>query len=243
MKTKLFGVLAVLAICNMATAGILYQDGFESGLGGYILSGTPTQSTTQVHDGTYSMETTSSGHRARQQFTASTEAITAEYWLHDGGGSRAFMQVTAYSGGWGAGLEQLFAIGKYNNSDFHGEVYNASKYQARITNAHGGTGSWLNLDAAGSPDRSNGWHKFTIDVAADWSKVSFYIDGTLGREVALSAGAKPAGGFNWVSYGLGAGTTAETFYYDQASITEVPDPATLVLLGLGGLMFARRRSA
>lgn len=243
MRTKVVAVLAILAITSVASAAVVYQDGFESGLGSYILTGTPTTSTAQVHEGSYSMMTTQSGQRARKAITATTDPIVAEYWLYDGGGSRAFMQVTAYAGGtWGGTLQQLFAIGKYNNADFGGETYNGYKYQARVTNGHGTTGSWLNLNAATAPNRSNGWHKFTIEVAPDWSKVTFKVDDQIGREVNLLASAKPADGFNWVSYGLGAGTTAETFYYDEASIISVPEPATLALLA-SGLFLVRRRRA
>lgn len=247
-KCIIIGV-AVLCYASLASAAVIYQEGFENGLGAYTLTGTPTTSTDQVHEGSYSMVTTSSGQRARTAMTATTDAFTYTYWLYDNGGARAFAQLTAYSGGWGTGLQQLFAIGKYNTSDLNlgsgAEAYQNTKYQARITNGVSGAtaGSWFNLNADGVPSRSVGWHKFSIIVADDYSKASFYVDDILGRELNLTASGKPAGGFNWVSYGLGAGTTTETFYYDQASLITIPEPASLALVALGGLLLRRRRTA
>jgi len=244
--------ITVLALASGAYAAVVYQDSFETDLSAYTLSGTTTISTEQAHDGLSSLKTVSSGGRARltTNFAPVTDAISFEYWLYDGGGARGFANVISYTpGSWGAGLQQLFAIGKYNGTDLNlgsgAEAFEATKYQARITSGIVGAtaGSWFNLNAPGVPVRSNGWHKFTITTALDYSSVSFYVDDILGRQIALNASGKPAQGFDWVSFGLGAGTTAEVFHYDQASLITIPEPATLALLALGGLALVRRRVA
>src|SRR6185503_13871368 len=104
--------------------------------------------------------------------------------------------------------EQLFAIGKYNTVTLAGEVFNGSKYQGRVT--FGTTPGWFNLNAAGSLNRSTGWHRFDIERLADMTTINFYVDGILGRTMT---GATPET-WDCIVLGPGLGTTVGDAWID-----------------------------
>lgn len=121
--------------------------------------------------------------------------VRASFWIYDDGGEqhRCYGELRGYTGaGHGiyvapGGLKQLFAIGRYtvnfgpNNGTglLSGEKVNPKKYQGKVE--RGTHTGWFNLDEA--PDRSIGWHQFTIERAADGTTVHFYVDGVLGRTI------------------------------------------------------------
>jgi hypothetical protein len=179
-------------------------------------------------------------------------ASTFTSYIYDDSGtaSRIFNEVRGYSGGTGlpnggttasGSLAQLLAIGKYNTVTLAGEVYNGAKYQARVTFA--GAAGWFNLDGAGSPNRSTGWHKFTIERLADDTTLNFYVDDILSRTFTGAT----AQSWDTVILGPGLGTTAGPAWIDGLSVNSVavPEPASFALAALAGvaLVAARRRKA
>jgi hypothetical protein len=93
--------------------------------------------------------------------------------------------------------------------------------------------------------RTVGWHELRIEVLpyTGTNDVNFYIDNAL----VASGNRKPNTGsgydMNEVRLGLSARTPDSAFWFDNVSVSIVPEPATLPLLALGliGLAFFRRR--
>jgi hypothetical protein len=166
-------------------------------------------------------------------------------WIYDDTMTRAYVQALGYTGtgipngGTAADgtLGQLLAIGKYSSVTATGEVFDATKYQARIT---GGTFTgWFNLNDAGAPSRSAGWHKFTIEREADNTTIKFFVDDVLSRTVT---GTTPQ---SWDTITMGFGTSSTSngdSFYDGISVALIPEPSpfVLTLLGLGVLACWRR---
>lgn len=154
-----------------------------------------------------------------------------DFYDPNGTGSLARTYGMVYSragNNWTDGLNQILAIGKYNGIA-------TTKYNARVAF---GSVNWVALDAATSPDRSVGWHTARIQGdGATAPTLTFSIDGLVGKTVGLSETQGDVI-INFVVMGSGLSST-HGMWYDNVSVT--PDPATLALLGLGGLMFARRR--
>lgn len=157
-----------------------------------------------------------------------------DFYDETGTGSLARTYGMVYSRGtnptdpWTATLNQIVAVGKYNGIA-------TTKYSARIAF---GSLNWFNLDDG--PDRSVGWH--TARVKGDGAvapTLTFSIDGITGKTVALTQ-AQGDALINYVVMGSGL-TSTHGMNYDNVGV--VPDPATLLFLGLGSLLFARRRRA
>lgn len=178
----------------------------------------------------------------------SGHSIFTSYWYDEAGtATRFYNEVRGYSGGTGlpnggttanGALAQLFAIGKYNTVTLPGDVFDVTKYQARVV--FGTTVGWFNLNAAGSPDRSVGWHKFSIERLADGTTINFYVDDILSRTIAGATDIS----WDTLVIGGGLGSTVGNAWTDGISLTVVPEPSTLALSLLGGLglmFFIRRR--
>lgn len=139
--------------------------------------------------------------------------------------TRIFNEVRGYSGGTGlpnggtaasGSLAQLFAIGKYNTVTLPGEVFTSTKYQGRVTFPTA-TGGWFNLNAAGSPNRSVGWHRFDIERMPDGTTINFYVDGILSRTFTGAT----AESWDTVILGPGLGSTVGDAWIDGMSVGRV----------------------
>lgn len=242
-------VVAVAAFACGAQAVVLFEDGFESGdfsLWDRTLNASGPDGMVVVSDTVYSggyaakLLGVSSGNPKRLGKVLSYEDPNAtfrlSFYFYDDkgtslGGGRQYLELRAYSGAVFDGtLQNLWAIGKYNTVTTG--TYNGRKYQARV--AFGGVG-WINLSDA--PDRSVGWHLMEMEISPTLAR--FYVDGVLGAEVSRGA----AGIVDSVVMGSGLSSSGIDAWIDDVRVTAVPEPATLVAVGIGaaGLLLSRRR--
>jgi hypothetical protein len=173
-------------------------------------------------------------------------------WIYDdgqtgsGGANRVWNEVRGYLDGTGlpnggtaanGTLSQLFAIGKSNSVTAPGEVHTNTKYQARSLS--GSLIGFFNLNGPGSPNRSIGWHKFTIERLADNTTVNYFVDDILSRTVTGTTSQS----WDTIVIGPGTGSQAGTAWIDGVAVSAIPEPATLALAGMGliGLCSVARR--
>jgi len=93
-------------------------------------------------------------------------------------------------------------------------------------------------NASPATARKAGWTKLAIeaDALADGGQVRFYIDDALVGTSARTAGVN----LRWVRLGNNS-KSYENFWYDDLLVT--PEPASLLMLVMGGWFMLRRRSA
>lgn len=137
-------------------------------------------------------------------------AFRATWYVYDGNIANAYGEVRSYAGRvvgqYGtSGLQQLYAAGKHDTGD-------PRYYQGRVI---AGGPNWFDLNLAGAPNRSPGWHKFDIERLADGT-TNWYIDNILSGTV-VGTTMWP---INFVALGLGSyNTVAGEAYYDGVKIT------------------------
>lgn len=257
--------LSLTTAVTSGSAATIFLDDFESG---NMTNWTTTGTSPLINDGTQNVVPAGGSRSAMMDTSADrmhhnlladnggTElsgysTFTSYVYDASGAASRIFNEVRGYSGGTGlpngsatadGTLGQLLAIGKYNTVTKAGEVYNGSKYQARVT--FGTDAGWFNLDGAGSPNRSTGWHKFTIERLADDTTLNFYVDDILSRTFANATSQS----WDTVILGPGLGTTVGDAWIDGLAVDNgmvVPEPTSLMLIGTAcmGLLVVRRRTA
>jgi N-acetyl-anhydromuramyl-L-alanine amidase AmpD len=236
------GTVTSASAALAVNAVVAFYEDFESGLGNwgtFVSPGTAlTISTAQHESGTHSAHVATSTDRMYRNLGIRVDGrlrITA--WVYDSSQTRAFVDVRGYENGAynAGGLVQLFCAGKYNTVTMTGETWDVTKYQGRIV--AGANAGWFNLNAAGAPNRSTGWHKFVIERRADGTTVDFYVDDILSRTIT---GATP-----WSldsaaigSVGSGTATTGEAWiddvkveYFDLPVITAQPAGVTVAAGG------------
>lgn len=139
--------------------------------------------------------------------------------------ARNYCELRGYTGeGYGDGdLEALIAIGLYN------ATADSSKYQARVL--FGGL-NWFDTTIDRMPET---WTKMTVKIMTD--TVEVYVDDVLGGTSSRTAGV------TYDSIVIGSGLTSADVdaWFDDMSVYNIPEPATLSLLLLGGLALMRRR--
>ena len=256
--------LLLSGTAHAAVMFTIFSDDFESGtLANWTTSATSPFTISNARNvvpalGTFSAAQDISTDRMHHNIIADNGGVeptgtsTFTSWIYDPGppdSTRMFNEVRGYSGGTGlpnggtaasGSLAQLLAIGKYNTVTRVGEVYNGNKYQGRVTFALTGTNAgWINLDEPGSPDRSIGWHKFTIERLGDDTTINFYVDDILSETFVNSTPQS----WDTLVMGSGLGSTVTDSNTDGIEVA-VPEPTGLGLVALGALGFvARRRRA
>lgn len=232
-----------------ANATIIFNDTFESGnLSNWTTTGSSpfviSDAQNATTGGQYSALMDTSADRMHRNIIADNggNEVTGHSWfisyIYDAGPTpttRIFNEVRGYNGGTGlpnggnvanGSLAQLLAIGKYNQVTMAGDVYDGTKYQARVT--FGTTTGWFNLNAPGAPSRSTGWHKFAIERLADGTTVNFYVDDILSRTITGTANVS----WDTIVMGPGLGSTVGNGWVDNVSVA-VPEPGSVMALGVG----------
>ena len=130
----------------------------------------------------------------------------------------------------------LFEMGMYNS--LAGE-----NYYARVSTFPGANPSWMAMP--GSIPATAGWHMWEATFTASAVTVTLDIlsDGTidstlvvpLSGDYTTGLGAVRLGGPSSLSSAGGGG------FFDDIYLAQVPEPASLALLALGGLALIRRR--
>ena len=174
------------------TEAIVFQDDFEAcDLSGWMVAASPA---TEL-DGSHAQNHTPGGGCSARVSHSSDKMyhnwgvkvagrMRATWWIYDAEQTRVYAEVRAHTGAGytdGSGMQQLFAAGKYNSVTLSGELWDANKYQGRVSS--GTQVGWFNLNAPGAPNRSTGWHKFEVERLADGTTINFYVDGLLGRTI------------------------------------------------------------
>ena len=263
LKNLLFLFFFLIAIS--ARSQVLFYDDFESGsLSNWNVRGasamviSPSGTNRVPENGLYSMQLTNSANAMyallRQVTTnqsgetmTNTVSVTSNsfkfsVWINDASATatRVFAQMMTHTDGQYAGnIEQVFGIGKYNQTDVTNHItgetegYNGNKYQGRMS--FGMVSGWFNLDAPGSPNRSLGWHLFEIEVGTntvvhsdpDFGSypeyvANFYVDGILSKSYTNVYVGEPIIPNKWDSIvvGLGAGSTIGNAFYDGFRVVQ-----------------------
>lgn len=178
---------------------------------------------------------------ASEYYGTDANPVKFEFSLYDGdpggptppNGARNFNELRAYVGdgipAYGTGaLQAIVAMGLYNtpvsDDNFHARVY------------YGGVNYWYSLNTP----RTAGWHTLASYIGD--TSIKFYVDGQLDTTVPLIDSTRL---FAFDGVVLGSGLTSGGFdaSFDSLSVQKVPEPATLVLLAIGGLFLRRSRWA
>jgi hypothetical protein len=222
---KLFVLLLLLAMAGIASAELLSDGGFESGMwdgtGGWFYAAYPNSYTWQYG----SMSLTSDAHSGNNALKAhmmpsATWAYTYSYAVTYG----SFNFVGSTSGWLGCWDDGIAVTG--------GDVLKATAWvkDADGTSAAGIAKLQMEwYDDSGNRDWDNEVYQY-FDVEGDWTQVTMI-------------GTVPMDAVTMHMYvGIGTWGVGRNTLFDDVSVTIIPEPMSIALLGLGGL-FLRRRKA
>lgn len=168
--------------------------------------------------------------------TGSTEEVIFRFKFYDSNaGINPYRQYAELDDGTApTGNLQLVAMGLNNN--LLNSAGAGPRYMARVLGYNGG--GFFKLDDAGAPARSTGWH--TMEARIGDSQIRFYVDTILSKTIDIS-GISPDRSYETVKVGSNLSSTAVA-YFDDVYVARTPEPASICLLAVGGLMLARRRT-
>lgn len=245
MRSTIWVSLFVAALCVPALAAPNFFDDFENGVQGSIWSKW-TGGSQEILQTSTNHNYTPGGSKSAQAHPADPTGYSA---YADFGTTDGFVRAEVYvfedynytgdqptanmlcligdtggTVGFSADYLQLGAV-----SGYAGGAANYS-FRTMYGDSHGGT---QNLGVS----RKAGWTKLAIEADSldDGGQVRFYIDDIL----MPTTSQRTAANLRWVRLGINS-KNYENFWYDDVKVT--PEPASLLLLGLGGLLIRRRRA-
>ena len=177
-------------------------------------------------------------------------------WSSTGNGSLAILFQTANTFQWNLQYTNLEVLSQLANSG--GAMVLADVYW--LTSDWNGTEGWVRWDVA-SLNSNQGWKQTNDSLMGDtanpgspggWDPVNWGASNqrTISWDFStLLEGATPqdivGGGWAQLNLSVNGDTGPDTsgiMYIDNIRLETIPEPATLLLLGLGGLMLRRRRA-
>lgn len=226
-------------IALSASAQTLIDEDFEGGTAPWdAATGNPQLSTDQSLSGSQSLLIETTGDRATWNDIGSVEAFsfTFNYYADSanlGTNPRNYGQLQSPIEG--GGFNQLLAIGNY-----HASGQDNTTYQYRVL--EGETTGWFDFDHPDIEVKNDQWVEFNI--TRDTSNViTFAVDGVIGATITdADPGAMTIADLG----GLGFADTEQPAYFDDASLTVIPEPSTYAAIFggfalLGAFAYRRRQ--
>ncbi len=257
---------AALILVSGAQANIIFSDGFESGdfsKWTHLSNGEPEipqiyYSPFPVYEGLCSAfvrHGNSGGTQAANQWVKLIDPIPAShtftftFYLSLNSltaGVNQWMEIRSFGkDGNGNGItDQILAIGAVGGStstmDANGNVIplnttDHTKWNARIGQAGYPGNGWFALDLA--PARTKDWTKLSIVVAPDG--IEFFVNDVKGHHSTFSRGTYANWTADAIYLGSGRGSTGSSGWVDNVLLTAVPEPASMIVLGIGALALVR----
>jgi hypothetical protein len=95
-----------------------------------------------------------------------------------------------------------------------------------------------NMGSAHHLPFANGvWHHLEVDLNFQSETMNGYVDGQLLGTLAINPPSPATQITGLQLYSYGSGTTPQDVYFDNVSLSAVPEPSTSVMLGLGIVAF------
>jgi len=240
------GCASVMAFATSAQAAVIVADDFESyadTAAMQVVWGAAGTGTLDTGLGNPGNSLLFPGGAQNQQTIATLQASVANPIVYTvdiyDDGTSANKRATA--GLRSASVANLIEMGMYNNPSHYAvrAVLPGPSWVA-FDNIVDDLGNPLNGDGLNIP--VVGWH--TFQVTLDGANATFTLDlngdGNINATKVLAA-AWNAAGIDTVRLGTGLSSAGGSVNFDNVLLEQVPEPASLALMGLGGIAMLRRR--